>query len=47
MSFIDKMQKMKIKDLSSIVKVFYNRETAASIVYGQLDAATRTRSVAK
>ena len=35
----------KIKDLSSIVKVFYNRETAAPIFSGQLDAATGTRSV--
>ena len=38
---------MKIKDLSSIVKVFYNRETAAPIFSGQLDAATGTRSVSK
>ena len=38
--------KMKIKDLSSTVKVFSNRETAALIVSGQVDAATGTRSVA-
>jgi excisionase family DNA binding protein len=37
---------MKIKDLSSTVKVFSNRETAALIVSGQVDAATGTRSVA-
>ena len=37
---------MKIKDLSSTVKVFSNRETAALIVSGQVDSATGTRSVA-
>ncbi len=37
---------MKINDLSSTVKVFSNRETAALIVTGQVDAATGTRSVA-
>ena len=37
---------MKIKDLSSTVKVFSNRETAALIVSGQVDTATGTRSVA-
>ena len=37
---------MKINDLSSKVKVFSNRETAALIVTGQVDAATGTRSVA-
>jgi molybdate-binding protein len=38
--------KIKIKDLSSTVKVFSNRETAALIGSGQIEAATRTRSVA-
>ena len=37
---------MKINDLSSKVKVFSNRETAALIVTGQVDAVTGTRSVA-
>ena len=37
---------MKINDLSSTVKVFSNRETAALIVSGQVDTATGTRSVA-
>ena len=37
---------MKINDLSSKVKVFSNRETAALIVTGQVDAATGTCSVA-
>ncbi len=37
---------MEINDLSSTVKVFSNRETAALIVTGQVDAATGTRSVA-
>ena len=32
--------------MSSIVKVISNRETAAPIVSGQLEAATGTRSVA-
>ena len=32
--------------MSSTVKVFSNRETAALIGSGQIDAATRTRSVA-
>ena len=32
--------------MSSIVKVFSNRKTAAPIVFGQLDAATGTPSVA-
>ena len=39
-------QNKKIKELSSIVKVFSNRETAALIVSGQIDATTGTRSVA-
>ena len=38
--------KMKIKDLSSTVKVFSNRETSALIGSAQIDAATRTFSVA-
>lgn len=37
---------MKINDLSSKVKVFSNRETAALIVTGQVDAVTGTCSVA-
>ncbi len=37
---------MEINDLSSTVKVFSNRETAALIVSGQVDTATGTRSVA-
>ena len=37
---------MKIKDLSSTVKVFSNRETSALIGSAQIDAATRTCSVA-
>ena len=38
--------KIKIKDLYSTVRVFSNHETAALIGSGQIEAATRTRSVA-
>ena len=37
---------MKIKDLSSKVKTFFNCETAVIIFSGQIDATTGTRSVA-